>query len=285
MFNEREAVDTSRGKEIVMRRLSVLLMIGLAIVTAWLPALALQMQRPQAEYSADETIQTDEHTIQQKVFVTPTMERKELLTGAGDGTVQIFRYESKTMWMLMPSQRMYMEHSMAGGPSKGNDPSQWTYEDTAVGEESLNGMKVTKYKTIATSTDGKKYGGFSWRTKEGINLKQDLLYKEGNEKRRMLTELNNLKIGKQDPKLFEIPDGFTKLDMGGMMGGPGMRPGPPMGRPDMSGSGMGKAGAGRPEVVSPSDQQMMPPEQGEASADERSDMQKANDMMKKFFGK
>ena len=69
-----------------MRRLSVLLMIGLAIVTAWLPALALQMQRPQAEYSADETIQTDEHTIQQKVFVTPTMERKELLTGAGDGT-------------------------------------------------------------------------------------------------------------------------------------------------------------------------------------------------------
>ena len=112
-----------------------------------------------------------------------------------------------------------MEYSIGGGQGQGNDPSQWTYEDTAMGEETLNGVKVTKYKTIATSTDGKKYGGFSWRTKEGINLKQDLLYKEGNDKKRMLTELSNLKIGKQDPKLFEIPEGFTKFDMGGMMGG------------------------------------------------------------------
>ena len=83
--------------------------------------------------------------------------------------------------------------------------SQWTYEDTAVGEETLNGMKVTKYKTIATSTDGKKFGGFSWRTKEGINLKQDLLYKEGNDKKRMLTELSNVKIGKQDPNSSRSP--------------------------------------------------------------------------------
>ena len=116
-------------------------------------------------------------------------------------------------------------------------------------------MKVTKYKTIATSTDGKKFGGFSWRTKEGINLKQDLLYKEGNEKKRMLTELSNVKIGKQDPKLFEIPDGFTKFDMGGMMGH-GCRHGPsgqPMGRPDMSGTPppeYAQAGS-RPEVVTP----------------------------------
>ena len=84
-------------------------------------------------------------------------------------------------------------------------------------------------------TDGKKFGGFSWRTKEGINVKQDLLYKEGNDKKRMMTELSNLRIGRQDPKLFEIPDGFTKLDMGGMMGMMG-RQGQSMGRPDMSGT-------------------------------------------------
>jgi hypothetical protein len=80
-----------------MRRWSLLLIIGLAIPATWLPALAVPMQRPQAEYSADETIQTDERTIQQKVFVTPTMERKELLTGAGDGSVQIFRYDNNVI--------------------------------------------------------------------------------------------------------------------------------------------------------------------------------------------
>jgi len=267
-----------------MRHLLVAL-IGLATFAAWEPAYAAQMNRPQAEYSADATIQNDEGTMQQKVFVTPTKERKETLTGAGDGAVQIFRYDSKVMWMLMPTQKMYMEHSMAGGPPKGNDPSQWTYEDTAIAEETLNGMKVTKYKTIATSTDGRKFGGFSWRTKEGINIKQDLLYKEGNDKKRMLTELNNLKIEKQDPKLFEIPDGFTKLDMGGMMGGMGGhgmgRPGQPMGRPDMSGappSNPRQQGT-RPEAMQP---QEAPPQEQEPPAD--SDMEKASKFMKGLFG-
>ena len=261
-------------------------LVALATLSAWVPAQAAPMNRPQAEYSADSTIQNEEGTIQQRVYVTPTKERKEILTGSGDGAVQIFRYDNQVMWMLMPSEKMYMEHSIAGGPPKGNDPSQWTYEDTAVGEETLNGMKVTKYKTLATSTDGKKFGGFSWRTKEGINLKQDLLYKEGNDKKRMLTELSNVKIGKQDPKLFEIPDGFTKLDMGGMMGGmggPGMgRPGQPMGRPDMSGmpAPNTREPGMRPEVVTPQE-----PPASEQEPPPQSDMDKATNFMKGLFGK
>jgi hypothetical protein len=273
-----------------MRHMLVAL-IGLATFSVCLPAQAAPMNRPLAEYSADATVENEEGTTKQKIFVTPTKERKEVLTGSGDGTVQIFRYDSKVMWMLMPSEKMYMEHSIGGGPSKGSDTSQWTYEDTAMGEEMLNGVKVTKYKTIATSTDGKKYGGFSWRTKEGINVKQDLLYKEGNEKKRMLTELSNLNIGRQDPKLFEIPEGFTKFDMGGMMGGmmggPGMGRqgmGQPTGRPDMSGTAppnMGK-GQGRPQVMPPQEPQPTPEPEPPA---EESTTDKATNFMKGLFGR
>lgn len=182
------------------------------------------------------------------------------------------------MWVLMPSEKMYMENSIMG-KGRGNDPSQWTYEETVMGEEMLNGMKVTKYKTIATSTDGKKYGGFSWRTKEGISIKQDLLYKEGNDKKRMMTELKNVTIGRQDPKLFEIPEGFTKLDMAGMMGGK-------MGRPDMGDQGtppqnMRKPGT-RPEIVTP--QGTPPVQETEPPADDKSDIEKAGGMLKKLFG-
>jgi hypothetical protein len=270
--------------------MSYFMSFAIALVTFFssLGVDAAPMSRPNAEYSADSTIQNEEGTIQQKVYVTPTRERKEMLTGAGDGGIQIFRYDTRVMWILMPSEKMYMEQSMSGGPPKGNDPSQWTYEDTAMGEETLNGVKVTKYKTIATSTDGKKYGGFSWRTKEGINLKQDLLYKEGNDKKRMLTELSNLQIGRQDPKLFEIPEGFTKLDMGGMMGGmmggagmgrPGM--GQPMGRPDMSGAPpRNTRQPGRsPEVMTPPE-----PPASEPEAPAESDMEKAGKFMKGLFG-
>lgn len=258
----------------------LVVLVALATLSAWVPAQAAPMNRPQAEYSADATIENEEGTTKQKIFVTPTKERKEMLTGSGEGAVQIFRYDNKVMWMLMPSENMYMEYSIGGGPSKGNDTSQWTYEDTAMGEETLNGVRVTKYKTIATSTDGRKYGGFSWRTREGINVKQDLLYKEGNEKKRMLTELSNLKIGQQDPKLFEIPDGFTKFDMGGMMGMMG-RQGQSTGRPDMSGTpppSSRKPGS-RPEVVTP---QETPAPEPEAPAE--SDMEKAGKFMKGLFG-
>jgi hypothetical protein len=265
-------------------------LIGLITFAASASSQAAPINRPQAEYSADATVENEEGTMKQKIFVTPTKERKEMLTGSGEGAVQIFRYDNKVMWMLMPSEHMYMEYPIGGGPSKGSDSSQWTYEDTAMGEETLNGMKVTKYKTIATSTDGKKYGGFSWRTKEGINLKQDLLYKEGNEKKRMLTELTNLKVGNQDPKLFEIPDGYTKFDMagmmGGMMGGPGMGRqgmGQPTGRPDMSeGRPSAGRGQGRPQAMP--QQETQPTPEPEPPAEE-STTDKATNFMKGLFGR
>jgi Domain of unknown function (DUF4412) len=175
----------------MLRQLCTLIVLAGVFWTT--PLWAAQLSRPQVEYSADSVMQTEDGTMEQHVYVTPAKERREMLTGDGDGAIQIFRFDSKVMLQLMPSEKMYMEHSMA--QNKGNDPSQWDFQETVMGEEVLNGMKVTKYKTIATSTDGKKYGGFSWRTKEGISIKSDLLYKEGNEKKRMMTERKGRQAG------------------------------------------------------------------------------------------
>ena len=243
-------------------------------VFAFQPVGAALMERPKVEYSADETLQTEDISVEQKIFYTPTKERKELKSSsmeAGVDMVQIFRHDNKVLWQLMPSQKMYMEHSF-GQPGQQQGPpdlSKWDFEETVVGEEVMDGMKVTKYKTIATSTDGKKFGGFSWRTKEGIPLKMDLLFKEGNEKKRMMTELKHVKIGKQDPSLFEIPQGFTKFDMAGMMGGM-------MGRQGMDRRNMPAAPRELPEPSVP--------------AGEEGDMQNAGEMMKremmkKMFGR
>ena len=108
-------------------RYMLVALIGLVTIAVPLTAQATPMNRPQAEYSADATVENEEGTTKQKIFVTPTKERKEMLTGSGEGAVQIFRYDNKVMWMLMPSEKMYMEHSIGGGPSRGSDTSQWTY--------------------------------------------------------------------------------------------------------------------------------------------------------------
>jgi len=257
--------------------LLIVAIIALTGLVGVLPAGAAQRSVPQVEYSADSISQTEDITMQEHVYVTPTKERHEMQGGAnaGENPIRIFRRDTKVMWQLMPSEKMYMEHKMGQGNPRERDMSQWDFDETVMGEEVLNGMKVTKYKTIATSSDGKKYGGFSWRTKEGISIKTDLLYKEGNEKHRMMTELKNVKIGKQDPQLFEIPQGYTKFDMGGMMGGAMGREG--MGQPGMNRPA--RPGMNRPPEEAPATPEPVPP------ADDRSDTDKANDMMKKLFGR
>jgi hypothetical protein len=56
-------------------------------------------------------------------------------------------------------------------------------------------------------------------TKDNIMMKLDVIAVDKGKKDRMKMELDNLKIGKQDPALFEVPSGYSKMDMS--MGGMG----------------------------------------------------------------
>ena len=213
-----------------------------------LPVLGLAAPPPEAkvDYSADSTMETEEGmTMKTRVYHSPGKQRLEM--GGADGNVTIIRRDKKVIWQLMGN--MYMETPM--NRPDAHDPQDMDVQQTAVGDETINGIKTTKYKVIATMKDGKKFGGFFWTTKDGITVKMDLLYKEGDKKMRMANELTNLKIAKQDPKLFEIPPGYTKNDMGAMMGGMGAGKGKSKGgQPNMQEmmKGMGKGEAGGEDV-------------------------------------
>jgi hypothetical protein len=181
-----------------------------------LPAMSVAAPppEPKVDYSADSTMETEGGmTMKSRVYSSPGKQRIEM--GGAEGSVNIIRKDKKVMWQLMGN--MYMEMPM----NQSQDPHDMDVQMTTVGEETVNGVKTTKSKVIATKKDGSKFGGFFWTTKDGITVKMDLLSKEGDKKMRMSQELTNLKVGKQDPKLFEIPPGYTKNDMGAMMGGGG----------------------------------------------------------------
>jgi len=196
-----------------------------------LPAMSVAAPppEPKVEYSADSTMESEGGmTMKSRVYHAPGKQRMEM--GGEGGNVTIMRRDKKVMWQLMGD--MYMEMPM----NQSQDPHDMDVQMTTVGEETINGIKTTKSKVIATKKDGSKFGGFFWTTKDGITVKMDLLSKEGDKKMRMSQELTNLKVGKQDPKLFEIPPGYTKNDMGAMMGGMG------------KGQGKGKGAAGGEDV-------------------------------------
>ena len=166
---------------------------------------------PKVEYSADQTMETAEASMTGKVYATPTKERRDMNV-SGENITMIMRRDKNTAWTLIPSQQMYLEVSTKEIKQQSDNLDNYKIETTAMGKEKVNGVECDKSKVIMTKiSDGSKMGGFWWVSKDGIVMKMDMLSNEKNEKTRFKIELNNLKIGKQNPSLFEIPAGYSKM--------------------------------------------------------------------------
>lgn len=181
-------------------------------------------ERPTVEYSADSYMETSDGVIRGTVYVTPAKERRENVI-EGEKSVMIIRHDKKVSWMMMTEDKIYMEMKLGQDGGRKDDLSAYKIEQTTIGPETVNGIQTTKSKIIMIGPKGEKLGGFWWITKEGIMVKMDAISVDKNSKERFKIELENLKIGKQKPSLFEIPEGYTKMDMGMGMGGPGNRMG------------------------------------------------------------
>ena len=176
--------------------------------------------KPQVEYSADSVLETADAKMQGHVNYTPTRERREMVMGRGGEKIfMIMREDKKVAWTLMPADKMYIETNINQAKSGTSpDASKYKMEHTEIGPETINGISTTKSKVVMTGPKGEKMEGFMWLSKENIMMKIDATASDKNNKTRFKTELSNLKIGKQDTKLFEIPAGYEKMSMPGMPG-------------------------------------------------------------------
>lgn len=176
--------------------------------------------KPQVEYSADSVLETADAKMQGHVNYTPTRERREMVMGRGGEKIfMIMREDKKVAWTLMPADKMYIETNInQANSSTSPDASKYKMEHTVIGPDTINGISTTKSKIVMTGPKGEKMDGFMWLSKDNIMVKIDATASDKNKKTRFMTELSNLKIGKQDAKLFEIPAGYEKMSMPGMPG-------------------------------------------------------------------
>lgn len=158
-------------------------------------------------YSANRRIETDQGVFEGSIAAAPGMERSEIRMG-GMSTVMILRSDRKVAWMLMPAQNMYQEMDFAQAAQQAGSVAQEQLELEEVGSEAIQGIAATKYKF--RMKDGSA-GGFLWYSREGIPLKMDLLSTSGRKKSRITVTLDDVKVGAQDPALFELPAGYTRL--------------------------------------------------------------------------
>lgn len=191
------------------------------------PVVALAAPPPvlTTEYSADRRIETDSGEMRGRVNAVPGKERTE--TRMGDiASVMILDINDRKGWMLMPTMKSYQELDLkrAGQQTGAVTPEQTDLEP--VGPETVSGLATTKYKFVMKD---KSAGGFLWYTDSGIPVKMDVISKTGKDKARMTVTLENIQIGPQDPKLFEVPADYSRMPsagpFGGMSGGmPGAMP-------------------------------------------------------------
>ena len=80
-----------------------------------------------------------------------------------------------------------------------------------LGAENVNGIATTEYEVDEDAASGRVTGAL-WLSPDGIPMKCDAKFVEKSGKVSTIHwELRHVKIGKQDPALFEVPQGYAKL--------------------------------------------------------------------------
>ncbi|MBW2174325.1 MAG: DUF4412 domain-containing protein [Deltaproteobacteria bacterium] len=190
----------------------------LFIALASLSFLVLLGSSQAAEFSAD-MVQTMPHGVQKgKIFVKGNDFRQEM-DMRGEKQITIFRQDKGVVWVLMPEAKMYMEMSSAAQAENLPQVDQQQIEQMAekkyLGKETVNGYACETYQYIYHD---KSMGTMThWFSKKlNFPIKMDMQGSSGN----MTTEYKNISEKSPSNALFEIPAGYQKMGMPGMM--PGM---------------------------------------------------------------
>lgn len=148
-----------------------------------------------------------------KFYVENPYYRMDIEEG-GQKMFVVVNTETMTTKVFMPSEKMYMEMKSDDMTSLSNDVFQsleaqkQQYETILVGEETVNGYECEKYEVIIDGSPVTTY----WQSSE---IEYPIKVVSGNNQN-MIMVLKNVEKVDVDDALFEVPAGFTKLEMPGM---------------------------------------------------------------------
>src|SRR5205807_952153 len=187
------------------------------------PVFAVQAPQPQP-FSADMTVTRGKggESMAGKVYFSVPKTRMDM-TAHGQNISVISNGAAQTSYVIMHQQHMYMEmHANQANPMTRNMPKfdssfdpqnpcgkQADVTCKKAGTETVNGRVCDKW--VTTDKNGKT--STAW-VDQKLYFPIKVLSAEGS-----TMELSNVKEGAQPASTFEVPAGYRKMDLGGMMGG------------------------------------------------------------------
>lgn len=187
------------------------------------PARTAEFPVPNVGFSADVKMVIRQSTPAKRMIVTGKIhvsregnERREMVA-EGQKTIVIWRQDKEVAWMLLPQQKTYME---TRGGNKKEDPERMIQEGkvkfTRLGPERVNGLPTTKYRMEGTHKEGDRFIGHRWVTRQNVPVRMEGTIQD----RHFQTDYTNIKIGRQNPRLFELPPGYQRMALPPMPASP-----------------------------------------------------------------
>jgi len=145
----------------------------------------------------------------------------------GQTRTTIVRKDKSLVWILIPKRQQYMElpfsEETKNNPQFYQDKLESVATKQDLGSEEVNGYKCKKY--LFTFNDQSRGTMTQWFSEE-LQFPIKMVNKGSNWE--MTTEFSNIKEGGVNDALFQIPQGYTKMEKPAGM--PGMMP-PASGKP------------------------------------------------------
>lgn len=191
-----------------MNRLKALIVLaGLTLLLAF-SGLALA-----AEFSADMIHKSDGMTTKGKIYVKGKKMRMEKVTSEGKA-ITIMHMDTGDVWIIHPAQKMYMDMKGMGFDAsalQSDEEISKIAEKKHLGTEKVSGYKCEKYfyiyhdKSLGTTTQ--------WVSRK-LDYPIKALYRGPTGE--IITEYKNIKEGRIEDSLFQIPAGYRKMQIPGM---------------------------------------------------------------------
>ena len=201
-----------------MKRLAFLSGITLILLLS----AAAAAQAP-AQFSADMSIHNARgEDMKGKIFFGGKKYRTDM-DMRGRSISNIIDTEGKKSYTLMHEQQMYMEHDLSQPMGMRRGPRMPEIKEFDASNPCANQQGVTCKKTGTETVNGRscdvweftrdgKKESTSW-IDQSLHIPVKTVLEDGTS-----VELSNIKEGAQPASKFEVPSGYQKMDMGGMMG-------------------------------------------------------------------
>lgn len=171
---------------------------------------------PTVAHEGVRVMQASGQEVQSHYRYLPPGKQREEMSLEGMSMAIILRQDLGVAWTLLPNN-MYMEMAIDEVEQEGpSAPSaEGIVEFEKLGTDNVNGWPTTRYRVL-TRQDGEEAEGYFWITEHWIPIRMEINMQDSPGET-LTMEIRDLRIQPQDPALFEIPAGATKLaGMGGL---------------------------------------------------------------------